>query len=64
MAVPILIIHLFAEPFHRGYFPDDESLKLPYKEQTISEALLAGIGFALNIATVSCDLLKNILNHF
>ncbi|CAH0713126.1 unnamed protein product, partial [Brenthis ino] len=52
VAVPILMIHLFAEPYQRGYFESDVSLRLPFKEQSISEGLLAGIGFAFNIATI------------
>ncbi|XP_026495460.2 putative phosphatidate phosphatase [Vanessa tameamea] len=52
VGVPLLVLHLLVEPYHRGYFADDESLKLPYKEQTISEAILAGVGFALIVVTV------------
>ncbi|XP_032520110.1 putative phosphatidate phosphatase [Danaus plexippus] len=52
VALPLLLIYLFAEPFHRGYFADDDSLKLPFKEQTISESLLASLGFALNVVTI------------
>lgn len=52
VAVPLLVIYLTAEPYRRGYFENDVSLMLPYKEQTISEGLLAGVGFALIVVTV------------
>ncbi|XP_049877035.1 putative phosphatidate phosphatase [Pectinophora gossypiella] len=48
----LLAISLWAEPYHRGYFVSDQSIRLPYKEQTISEAVLALAGFALNVATI------------
>ncbi|XP_041984769.1 putative phosphatidate phosphatase [Aricia agestis] len=52
VAAPLLILLLVAEPYHRGYFADDQTLMLPYKHQTISEVLLAGLGFAFIIVTV------------
>lgn len=52
VSFPLLGLLLWAEPYHRGYFVDDLSLRLPFKEQTISEGLLAGIGFALIVVTV------------
>ncbi|CAH2089789.1 unnamed protein product [Euphydryas editha] len=52
VAVPLLVILLSAEPYRRGYFQNDVTLMLPYKEQTISEGLLAGVGFAFIVATV------------
>ncbi|CAH2235335.1 putative phosphatidate phosphatase [Pararge aegeria] len=52
VGVPLLVIHLVAEPYHRGYFANDLSLMLPYKPQTISEGLLAGVGFAINVVTI------------
>ncbi|KPJ03210.1 Putative phosphatidate phosphatase [Papilio xuthus] len=52
VAFPLLGFLLWAEPYHRGYFADDYSLRLPYKQQQISEGLLAGLGFAFIIVTV------------
>ncbi|XP_013137493.1 PREDICTED: putative phosphatidate phosphatase [Papilio polytes] len=52
VAFPLLGLLLWAEPYHRGYFADDHSLRLPYKQQQISEGLLAGLGFAFIIVTV------------
>nr|BAM19813.1 wunen [Papilio xuthus] len=33
VAFPLLGLLLWAEPYHRGYFADDYSLRLPYKQQ-------------------------------
>ncbi|XP_034835037.1 putative phosphatidate phosphatase [Maniola hyperantus] len=52
VSVPLLVLQLVAEPYHRGYFENDLSLMLPYKQQQISEGLLAGVGFALNVFTI------------
>ncbi|XP_026320645.1 putative phosphatidate phosphatase [Hyposmocoma kahamanoa] len=48
----LLSVWLWVEPYHRGYFQDDYSIRLPYKDEAISAGLLAGLGFALNIITV------------
>ncbi|XP_068620422.1 putative phosphatidate phosphatase [Battus philenor] len=53
VAFPLLGLLLWAEPYQRGYFESDESLRLPYKKQQISEGLLAGLGFAFIIVTVA-----------
>ncbi|XP_028044127.1 putative phosphatidate phosphatase [Bombyx mandarina] len=52
VSFPLLALLLWAEPYHRGYFEDDLSLRLPFKQQSISEGLLAGVGFAFIIFTV------------
>lgn len=49
---PLLALLLWGEPYQRGYFENDMSIRLPFKEQTISEGLLAGLGFGLIICTV------------
>ncbi|KAG7301691.1 hypothetical protein JYU34_014666 [Plutella xylostella] len=52
VSFPLLALSLWAEPYRRGYFEDDLSIRLPYKEQTISEAVCAAIGFAINVVTI------------
>ncbi|CAG4947884.1 unnamed protein product [Colias eurytheme] len=52
VAFPLLALQLWASPYERGYFADDPSLRLPYKTQTVSEGLLAGLGFALLVVTI------------
>ncbi len=41
------------EPFHRGFFCDDESLKHPYFESTVSNTHLILLGVGLPILMVS-----------
>ncbi|CAG5030051.1 unnamed protein product [Parnassius apollo] len=53
VSFPLLSLLLWAEPYQRGYFENDESLRLPYKKQQISEGLLAGLGFAFIIITIT-----------
>ncbi|CAB3242436.1 unnamed protein product [Arctia plantaginis] len=52
VAFPLLALLLWIEPYERGYFVDDLSLRLPYKEQQVSIGVLAGVGFAFMIATI------------
>lgn len=40
----------FMEPFHRGFFKDDQSLMHPYHSSTISSSLLYLVGFLVPIA--------------
>ncbi|XP_055966509.1 phospholipid phosphatase 1-like [Sorex fumeus] len=41
--LPYVILNLHSHPFHRGFFCDDESIKYPYKKDTIPFELLGGI---------------------
>ncbi|XP_060598491.1 putative phosphatidate phosphatase [Ruditapes philippinarum] len=43
----LLLFRFLGDPYKRGFFCDDESLKHPFKESTVSSAMLYGIGFAL-----------------
>lgn len=49
VAFPILLFYLFGKPYERGFFCNDESLKHPYKESTISSAALYGLGMFVPI---------------
>ncbi|KAL4703098.1 hypothetical protein ACJJTC_018135 [Scirpophaga incertulas] len=51
LAISLLALVLWAEPYQRGYFINDESIRLPFKEQTVSEVVLGVLGFAIMIAT-------------
>ncbi|NP_001011077.1 phospholipid phosphatase 1 [Xenopus tropicalis] len=42
-ALPFAILNLKHTPFQRGFFCNDDSLRYPYKEDTISYGLLGGI---------------------
>ncbi|XP_053557256.1 phospholipid phosphatase 1 isoform X2 [Bombina bombina] len=41
--LPFAILNLKHSPFKRGFFCNDDSIRYPYKEDTISYGLLAGI---------------------
>ncbi|XP_053385281.1 putative phosphatidate phosphatase isoform X2 [Mercenaria mercenaria] len=45
--VVLLLFRFMGDPYKRGFFCDDESLKHPFKESTVSSAILYGIGFVL-----------------
>ncbi|CAG2240045.1 PLPP1_2_3 [Mytilus edulis] len=47
VGVPVLYLYKNSVPYRRGFFCDDDSLRYPYKENTISDDLLLLIGFAL-----------------
>lgn len=40
MCVPLLVLHLLGEPVTVGFFCDDVSISLPYRPDTVSQALL------------------------
>ncbi|ESO86198.1 hypothetical protein LOTGIDRAFT_129665, partial [Lottia gigantea] len=43
-------------PFRRGFFCSDETIKYPYKEDTVSIAVAVAIGFVLALLSVSTTL--------
>ncbi|KAK7101203.1 hypothetical protein V1264_024028 [Littorina saxatilis] len=52
VAVPVLIINVVAQPFHRGFFCDDQSLMHPYKADTVPTWLLVVVGMGLPILSI------------
>ncbi|KAL0820163.1 hypothetical protein ABMA28_006096 [Loxostege sticticalis] len=52
LAFPLLAIQLWGTPYERGYFVDDESIRLPNKQESISEGLLAGVGFGFIVVAI------------
>lgn len=55
--LPFISLNEQQSPYHRGFFCNDESIKYPYKEETISAALLGGVLFPFTIITVSASVL-------
>merc|ERR1712123_84269 len=52
LLIPIGYINVFTrhfEPFHRGFFCDDKTIKHPYKEETISLGQVVLIWAGLSI---------------
>lgn len=50
---PILFFFIWGEPYQRGFFCDDESLRHPFHESTVRNWMLYIIGLILPIGTVS-----------
>lgn len=47
VGLPILLLYKTGTPYHAGFFCDDQSLRYPYKEDTIPDSLLLGLGFSI-----------------
>lgn len=52
VCVPLLALTQWAYPFERGFFVHDDSIRLPFMQQSVTEVALGLVGFALNIATI------------
>ncbi|KAM3718720.1 putative phosphatidate phosphatase [Dirofilaria immitis] len=46
-AVPLLIFHKWVEPYKRGFYCDDESIRYPYRPSTVSRHMLVVIGLVI-----------------
>ncbi|EFO15581.2 hypothetical protein LOAG_12928 [Loa loa] len=46
-AVPLLIFHKWVEPYKRGFYCDDESIRYPYRPSTVSRQMLVVIGLVI-----------------
>ncbi|KAK3102663.1 hypothetical protein FSP39_012983 [Pinctada imbricata] len=51
-ALPLLLFKAVVTPFHRGFYCDDVTIQYPFKESTVSSAVLYGVGFSLNIVVI------------
>nr|XP_022319115.1 phospholipid phosphatase 3-like [Crassostrea virginica]XP_022319116.1 phospholipid phosphatase 3-like [Crassostrea virginica] len=53
VGVPVIVSYNGGiSPFQRGFFCDDNSIKYPYVDDTISDAVLMGVGFTLAFVMV------------
>ncbi|GMS85850.1 hypothetical protein PENTCL1PPCAC_8025, partial [Pristionchus entomophagus] len=50
--LPVLIFHLWVEPFKRGFFCDDESIRYPFHDSTVTHEVLAAVGLILPICFI------------
>ncbi|CAH2089791.1 unnamed protein product [Euphydryas editha] len=48
----ILVFYLWGTPYERGFFCDDESLKHPYKESTVTNLMLYIVGIGLPVLSI------------
>lgn len=55
VGLPILAFYLWGDPYKRGFFCDDESLKHPFHDSTIRNWMLYIIGIVLPVGLVSYD---------
>lgn len=46
------MFYLWGSPYERGFFCDDESLKHPYKDSTVTNVMLYIVGLGLPVLTV------------
>lgn len=63
VGIPILLFFLLGKPFERGLYCDDESLRYPYKDSTVSSLLLYFVGMFLPAISVSLLLLGTSVCH-
>ena len=49
----LLLFKVAGSPYRRGFFCDDESLKHPFHDSTVTSGMLYGIGFVLAVVLVS-----------
>ncbi|XP_003744847.1 putative phosphatidate phosphatase isoform X2 [Galendromus occidentalis] len=52
VALPVLLFYLIGRPYKRGFFCDDESLRHPYHDSTVTSSVLYAYGFTLPIFTI------------
>ncbi|XP_042250230.1 phospholipid phosphatase 1 isoform X2 [Thunnus albacares] len=50
--LPFAILNVQHKPFQRGFFCNDDSIKYPYKEDTISYQLLGGVMIPVTLLTM------------
>uniref|UniRef100_A0A1B6GLP9 Phosphatidic acid phosphatase type 2/haloperoxidase domain-containing protein n=1 Tax=Cuerna arida TaxID=1464854 RepID=A0A1B6GLP9_9HEMI len=46
---PILIFFLWGVPYKRGFFCDDDSIRFPYKDSTVTKGMLYAVGICMPI---------------
>ncbi|XP_013407286.1 phospholipid phosphatase 1 isoform X2 [Lingula anatina] len=52
VATPLFFLEFLIKPFHRGFFCDDESIKYPFKNSTISAAVMFTVSIGLPIISM------------
>ncbi|XP_070781032.1 phospholipid phosphatase 1 isoform X3 [Enoplosus armatus] len=55
--LPFVILNVQHSPFRRGFFCNDDTIKYPHKEDTISYQLLGGVMIPVTILTVSAPMI-------
>ncbi|XP_035219109.1 phospholipid phosphatase 1-like [Stegodyphus dumicola] len=53
VSVPIMLFYGVLTPYNRGYFCNDDSIRYPYKESTISDRMLYTIGTSVGVIVIA-----------
>ncbi|XP_050023737.2 putative phosphatidate phosphatase isoform X3 [Dermacentor andersoni] len=53
VGVPILVLFLVGKPFKRGFFCDDESLRYPFRDSTVTSPMLYSYGILIPIIVMT-----------
>lgn len=64
VGLPFVILTARHSPFHRGFYCNDDSIKFPNKEDTISYQLLGGVMIPVTVLTVSATLFGSFCSMF
>lgn len=51
-SLPFIILTLVNSPYKRGFYCDDDSIRYPYKADTITHGLMAGVTITCTVAIV------------
>uniref|UniRef100_A0A8C5LMZ6 Phospholipid phosphatase 2 n=1 Tax=Leptobrachium leishanense TaxID=445787 RepID=A0A8C5LMZ6_9ANUR len=52
-SLPFIIMTLVNSPYKRGFYCDDESIRYPYREDTITHGLMAGVTISCTVIIIS-----------
>jgi len=50
--IPLILLNTVAKPFERGFYFDDESIRYPYKTDTVTSATLYAVGATIVIVVI------------
>uniref|UniRef100_A0A914ZRD1 Phosphatidic acid phosphatase type 2/haloperoxidase domain-containing protein n=1 Tax=Parascaris univalens TaxID=6257 RepID=A0A914ZRD1_PARUN len=53
-AIPLLIFHEWVKPYRRGFYCDDESIRYPFRQSTISRQMLVVVGLIIPTLLIFC----------
>ncbi|CAJ0605818.1 unnamed protein product [Cylicocyclus nassatus] len=51
-AIPLLIFHEWVKPYKRGFYCDDETIRYPYRDSTVTRHMLIVIGLLVPTALI------------
>lgn len=57
VGLPFFILYIFGDPYRRGFYCDDDSIRYPFKESTVPSTALFIVCIGLSIILVSIQVL-------